>query len=266
MISKVHVRKATLLEELDYVVVRDELSGVQRVELGPQLLFVGAYEIVGTKVQKLILQKDEYIKILDSKTGVMHIEQGPGAIVLEPTQSAPEGKKTGASLKKEEFVRVTDSATGAVRIEKGEQLVFPGPMEVLHPKQSAWKLRRNEYIKLVDIATGKIRVEMGEQIVFPTPTEDIKPREKFAQVHEAVDIDNETAVLVQSKIDGQQRLVQDRGLFFPGAHDEIVEVRKIIRVEPHEVVIVQNDAGLYTFHTGSSDGKGRPWITLGLSG
>merc|ERR1712100_929336 len=36
----------------------------------------------------------------------------------------------------------------------------------------------------------------------------------------------------------------------------ILEVRKLVRVEPHEVAIVQNNAGEYTFHCGSSNGKG----------
>merc|ERR1712070_594337 len=139
---------------------------------------------------------------------------------------------------------------------KGEQLIFPGEMEVMESKQAAWKLRRNDYIKLIDTATGEIRVEIGEKIVFPTATEDTRPVGQFAQVASAIDIDDETAVLVQSKETGQQRLVKDKGTFFPGAHDEILEVRKLIRVEPHEVAIVQDNAGHYTFHGGSAAGKG----------
>merc|ERR1712224_697570 len=135
---------------------------------------------------------------------------------------------------------------------RGEQLVFPGPTEVLEAKQSAFKLQRNEYIKLLDVATGVVRVEIGEQIVFPYPTEDARS----AHVQQAVDVNHDTAVLVLSKETGQQRLVTDRGLFFPGAHDEILEVRQLIRVEPHQVAIVQDNAGVYTFHSGASNGKG----------
>merc|ERR1711937_1026485 len=60
----------------------------------------------------------------------------------------------------------------------------------------------------------------------------------------------------QSKETGQQRLVQEKGTFFPGAHDVILEVRKLVRVEPHQVAIVQDNAGVYTFHSGASNGKG----------
>jgi len=79
---------------------------------------------------------------------------------------------------------------------------------------------------------------------------------RFAQVFEAVDIDDETAVLVQSKETGQQRLIQEKGTFCPGAHDEICELRKLIRVDPHEVAIVQDNTGLYTFQGGSAAGTG----------
>jgi regulator of protease activity HflC (stomatin/prohibitin superfamily) len=123
-------------------------------------------------------------------------------------------------------------------------------------KQSAWKLRRNEYIKLIDTATGEIRVETGEKIVFPQPTEDTTEKGEFGKVCEAVDVNEDTAVLVQSKETGQQRLIQEKGLFFPGAHDVILEVRKLVRVEPHEVAIVQDNAGVYTFHSGSDCGAG----------
>merc|ERR1711959_384971 len=90
---------------------------------------------------------------------------------------------------------------------------------------------------------------------FPAPTEDTRTRDGFAEVRAAVDVNDETAVLVQSKETGQVRLVEEKGLFFPGAQDEILEVRKLIRVQPHEVAIVRDNAGLYAFHSGASSGK-----------
>jgi regulator of protease activity HflC (stomatin/prohibitin superfamily) len=139
-----------------------------------------------------------------------------------------------------------------MRVERGEQLVFPGPMEVFEPKKEAFKLQKHEYIKLLDTATGIVRVEIGEQIVFPQPTE----LAVNMKVEKAVDVDDETSVLVVSKETGQQRLVTDKGPFFPGPHDEIVKVQKLIRVEPHEMAIVRDNAGVYTFHDGRAGGKG----------
>jgi len=256
IISKATVRKATLLGELDYIVVTDSLSGIQRVEVGPKLVFIGAYETVGAKFPKHVLEEDEHIKVRDSKNGEVRVVKGPGVFIPSPTELTPDGKKKGVSLKAHEYIRITDSTKGTVRIEKGERLIFPGPMDVMECKQAAWKLRRNEYIKLIDTATGEIRVEKGEQLVFPTPTEDTKSQNKLATVASAVEINDESAVLVESKETGQQRLVKETGMFFPGPHDEILDVRKLIRVEPHEVAIVQNSSGEYSFKGGSLGGKG----------
>jgi len=94
--------------------------------------------------------------------------------------------------------------------------------------------------------TGEVRIEKGEQLVVP------KAMETMEKKQSAVDVDLETAVLVVSKETGQQRLVIEKGLFFPGAYDEILEVRKLIRVEPHETAIVLDQDGNYTFFNGST--------------
>jgi regulator of protease activity HflC (stomatin/prohibitin superfamily) len=249
VVCSVQKRKATLLEELEYTVVTDTLTGVQRSEGGPQLLFLGAYDEASSKRRKIILQKDEYVKVLDSKTGNVRIVQGPAVFAPRPTESIPEGTSKAVSLRKHEFVRLTDTARGAMRVERGEQLVFPTAMEVMEPKGATFQLKRNEYVRLIDRATGVIRVEVGEQIVFPTPTE-----EALEEVKEAVNVDDETAVLAVNNESGQQRLVTQKGLFFPGPLDEILEVRKLIHVEPHEVAIVRDNQGTFTFHNGGAKG------------
>ena len=91
-----------------------------------------------------------------------------------------------------------------------------------------------------------MRVEKGEQNIVPGPFEHVIERA------DAVYVDDETAVLVLSKETGQQRLVTDKGLFFPGKHDQIEEVRKLIRVEPHEVAVVRDNAGKYHIYSGTS--------------
>lgn len=203
-LHKATKRAAILLDEMEYVVVTESLTGVQRSEVGPKLLFQGAYETIGEKQKKLILKPDEYVKVLDSLIGEVRIVRGPKVMVPAPTETLPGGKQMAASLKRHEYVRLTDVVTGEMRVEKGEQLVVPKAMEHMEQKKSA------------------------------------------------VDVDLETAVLVASKETGQQRLVTEKGLFFPGAYDEIIEVRKLIRVEPHETAIVVDQHGTYTFYNGSA--------------
>ena len=140
------------------------------------------------------------------------------------------------ALKKNEYAKVVDEGTGNIRVVHGPQVLVPAKAtERLGPVMPAYELQRHQYVKLVDQATGKVRVERGENIIFPGPNEEAVPRAN--SVRDAVRVDDETAVLVNSKQTGQQRLVVEKGLFFPDRYDEIVEVRKLVRVAPHEVAI-----------------------------
>jgi len=150
----------------------------------------------------------------------------------------------GVSLDRFEYVRLTDTATGAVRIQCGEQLVFPNATEEFDEKQSAYQLKKGEYIKLTDKSTGEVRVEIGEQTVFPRAMDGTDG----ATPEKAVQVDEETAALVSSLETGQQRLVTEKGPFFPGPYEEILESRKLIVVQPHEVAITKDENGLFQFY------------------
>lgn len=148
------------------------------------------------------------------------------------------------SLEKFEYVRLTDTATGAVRIQCGEQLVFPNGTEELGQKQPAYRLKKGEYIKLTDKSTGDVRVEIGEKIVFPRAMDDTDG----AAPQQAVQVDEETAALVSSLETGQQRLVTEKGPYFPGPYEEVLEPRKLIVVQPHEVAITKDEHGRFQFY------------------
>jgi hypothetical protein len=141
-------------------------------------------------------------------------------------------------------------------------------------KMSAFMLEKDEWIKLADKATGKVRVLTGEQIVFPDATEEVvlvpepsvvdiygkarphEGKERSVGVHKAVKVDHATAVLVLDRKTGEQRLVtptEGYGNFFPSPYEEILEVRKVIFVEPHEVVVVMDKrSGHLVFHGGKN--------------
>merc|ERR1719235_2102508 len=103
----------------------------------------------------------------------------------------------------------------------------------------------------MDKATGQIKVEKGERVIFLSPTEHVLGK----QTNEAVEVNREQAVLVLSKDNGQHRLITEEGVFFPGPYEEILEVRPLIHVEPHEAVAIRDDQGSFSFHIGS-DGNG----------
>merc|ERR1719271_1114415 len=126
-------------------------------------------------------------------------------------------------------------------------LHFMGPYDEHLGTHNKLVLLNHQYARLVDSAAGDVRIEKGEQTIVPTAYEHVE------EMADAVYVDDETAVLVLSKETGQQRLVKDKGLFFPGKHDRIEEVRKLIRVEPHEVAIARDNAGKYRFYSGRDE-------------
>ena len=110
-------------------------------------------------------------------------------------------------------------------------------------------------------ASDVVRVERGEQVAFPKANEvpfidDFATGHHHNDVRNAVNVDDETAVLVRSKETGQQRLVVEKGLFFPGPYEEIMDVQKLIVVEPHEVAIVRDNNGDFQFYSGDKNGDG----------
>jgi len=219
------VLDAVKLQEMDYTVVTNTLNGAQRVVQGPTLLFPGVFE------------------------------------TIEPIRSK-------VALKKNEYAKVVDDGTGNIRVVRGPQVLVPAKAtERLGPVLPAYELQKHQYVKLVDRATGQVRVERGEAIIFPGPNEEADhpkrpitfPGPHTESVRDAVHVDDETAVLVNSKQSGQQRLVVEKGLFFPDRYDEIVEVRKLVRVAPHEVAIARDNKGAFHFYSGAGgaeDAKG----------
>lgn len=250
-IARADRRKAITIEPLAYHLVTDALTARVRVEAGPALFFLGAFDEASPPKRKEVLTKGQYLRLLDRVTGEVRVEVGPLTVTPGPHEDAPEGSQFGASLKKNEYVKLTDKS-GEVRFVRGEGLVFPLPTERLGETQQAFKLEKDEWIKLVDEATGAVRVERGEHIVFPSSTE-----VAGTPVEKAATVDDETAVLVRNKKDGLQRLVtanNSKSPFFPTEYDEILEVRKLIRIEPHEVAIAADEKNQIIYYDGRSGG------------
>jgi len=252
--TSINKRKAIKIDQQSFHIVTDTLSAKIRVEAGPQLLFLNAFDEASDEMQKFVLTNGEYLRLLDDATGNVRVEVGPSTVTPRPYEKSEQGKQAGASLTKTDYVKLSDKS-GEVRIVKGPGLIFPRATESLGEKQQAYKLERDEWMKLVDEATGVVRVAVGEQIVVPGETEHVA-----VDIQQAIKVDDETAVLVQNKKDGQQRLVKAadaRGPFFPSAYDEILEKRSLIRIEPHEVAIAADENNHILYFDGSSgDAKG----------
>uniref|UniRef100_A0A7S0NYA0 Band 7 domain-containing protein n=1 Tax=Calcidiscus leptoporus TaxID=127549 RepID=A0A7S0NYA0_9EUKA len=294
-ITKATKRKGTQLDDLSYIVVKNELTGLEFTVAGPQLYFLNPHEVASERKRKIVLEKHEYVRLLDATSGQQRLIKGPAKVVPDPFESIVNGRQQPAvrlsklqyvvvtdsltgnrrvvtgpqlffpgtyetvgdiseavELSKLQYVQVTETLTGAKRVVSGPTLFFPDAYETVGDISQAYEVRKHQYLKLLDQTTGTLRVERGEATVFP------RAHEEAAEggVKDAVNVDDETAVLVLSKASGQQRLITTKGLFFPEALEEIVEVRRLVRVQPHEVAIVRDNFGAFHFHSGNASGAG----------
>ena len=206
------------------------------------------------------LRPDEQLLLTGLST--LEVRNGPGVQFYAPLANHAQ-KRKATLLNERQYVVVTDNLTGAMRVENGPQLFFPRAYDHFSTPQAAYELQKYQYVKLLDEATGEVRVERGESIVFPKANEVAISDDKRSghgygnekKVQDAINVDNETAVLVRSKETGQQRLVQEKGLFFPGPYEEILDVRSLIYVQPYEVAIVRDNKGDYSFYSGAESAE-----------
>jgi regulator of protease activity HflC (stomatin/prohibitin superfamily) len=173
------------------------------------------------------------------------VVNGPGTKVLNPFRSKDWRKAT--KLGPLEYALVENELTGMPRHIEGPTMFFLEAYDVQKAIESKIVLEKDEYVNLVEGTEGTERIIQGPQTIVPTPTETF-PKGK----EQAVFLDTDSAVLVLDKTTGMQKLVVEQGVFFPGAYQEVVEVRSLIHVFPHEAVVEQDARGQYTVHTGST--------------
>eukprot|EP00918_Siedleckia_nematoides_P084654 GHVU01186028.1.p1 GENE.GHVU01186028.1~~GHVU01186028.1.p1 ORF type:complete len:547 (+),score=146.48 GHVU01186028.1:159-1799(+) len=251
---------ALLARQLKFVGKDEQLFVEDLTELrainGPATVFLPLLHKASRKAKALALGPLEYQVVTNSFDGSKRVEVGPQLLFLRPYDELEGDKQLAISLKATEFVRLLDAQTGAVRVEVGEQgKVVPGPYEAYLDscgKRSAISLKCHEYVRIEDKMTGKTRVEQGEQLVFLTGHEEFVGAGKSHQVQQAVEIDEETAVLTRNKRDGQQALVTSKQVFVPRSDQEIIEVRKLIKLANHEACIVRGKDGTDQYFFGKN--------------
>jgi hypothetical protein len=253
---------AVLWRQLRFVGKDEQLFVEDLTELravnGPATVFLPLLFKSSRQCKAVALGPLEYQLVTNSLDGSKRVEVGPKLLFLRPYDELDGPKQLAMSLKATEFVRLLDNQTGTVRVEVGEQgRVIPGPYETYVDscgKRCAISLKCHEYVRIEDKMTGKTRVEQGEQLVFLTGHEELAGNFPL-QVQQAVEIDEETAVLTRNKRDGQQQLVTTKQVFVPRSDEEIIEVRKLIKLADHEACIVRGKDGTDQFLFGKNAGQ-----------
>eukprot|EP00403_Amphidinium_massartii_P008352 CAMPEP_0178425996 /NCGR_PEP_ID=MMETSP0689_2-20121128/29009_1 /TAXON_ID=160604 /ORGANISM="Amphidinium massartii, Strain CS-259" /LENGTH=552 /DNA_ID=CAMNT_0020047673 /DNA_START=195 /DNA_END=1853 /DNA_ORIENTATION=+ len=245
---KKEFRRATLLQETDYAVVTHVRSGTRRVVEGPTLLFPDAYETVESVAKKVVLEAKEYCRIRNIRNGTVKTLPGP-TIYVPGAYEDIEHVSQKPVLEPLQYALVKENQTGVVRTEEGPQLFFPGPFDVVLGVFEKLVLQRHQYARLIDERTGTERVMVGPTTVVPEANERVPKG-----VQDGVFVDTDTAVLTLTRTTAQQRLVQEEGVFIPGAYEEVMEERSLIHVEPHEAMVVRDSNGAFTVFSGAPDG------------
>jgi hypothetical protein len=194
MLRSAELKRAIPLGQLEYVVVKNTMTGLKRIEKGPKLLQLKAFDKTypnnakGDKRVALNLKANEFVRFLDEETGTIRVvkgEQGgvyptPNEVALDKSYGAGTGKRQAIDLKAYQFCKLEDKRTGEIRVERGEKLVFLGPYEEIDAqgKRDAIDLKAYEYCKIEDKQTGLIRVEKGEKLVFLGPFEEVDNKGK----------------------------------------------------------------------------------------
>lgn len=204
------------------------------------LLTVIGLIILGSSIHQLAPEDQILIHNEQGK----EVVNGPGTNVVNPFRKKTWRKAT--RLGPLEYALIEDHLTGLPRHVEGPKLVFLGAYDMQLGTHQKIILKKDEYIILVEGETGTERVLKGPQTVVPTPTE-TSPKGK----QKTVFLDTDSAALVVDKTTGMQGLVAKQGVYFPKAYQEVVEVRALIHVLPHETVIERDPKGLYTVHGGS---------------
>jgi hypothetical protein len=279
---------------MDFVKVKNAADGLERMEHGPQLLFLGPYDQITHKGQGTSLSSTEYVMVEDLLSGCKHVVKGPSMWFPKPNEKSQRGSQV--ILKSIEYIFVEDQRSGVVTTVKGPCTWCPGPYDVATPKKTATVLQEDEYLRLKDLASGNHWTLKGKALVFLDPTWRIEggvqkalvlkmneyvklqdtvtgkvivhPGEKIVfpgpdeevldgGIKPAVEIDDEHAALVRDKSTGQLRLVTQRQLFVPGPHEVIEEVRDLIKLADHEAMVIKDKDGLFQFYYGS-EGRRSP--------
>jgi len=110
------------------------------------------------------------------------------------------------------------------------------------------------------VGSVDIRVERGEQSVYLNPNDETlalpAPNKNLPDnIRNAVKIDENTAALLRNVATGQLELVTEKGVFFPTADQDIIEVRKRVSLEDHQVMVIKDQTGRYNIRRGTDEAR-----------
>jgi len=150
-LERIHKRKATVLENRDYIYIKNILTGEIKVERGPQLYFLTATEEVTKRLTAIPLKESEFIRIIDNNTGVVRVVRGEATVYLEPHEETLDEKpRPGYTIDEHTAVMVRDIRTGQRDLITEPQVFIPSPMQEVYDVPRLIRLEDHETIIIRD--------------------------------------------------------------------------------------------------------------------
>jgi len=241
MYRSAEIVKGKTLGKLDYLKVKDSVSGEEHMERGPKLFFLGAYETIVEQGTCTSLSSTEYVHVEDKATGAKRLVKGPTIWFPEPMESGKKG--TAKNLSSTQYILVEDKNTGEKRVVKGPCVWFPMPHETASGIASAVKLGMTDYGVIADNNSGQKRVVKGPCVYFPGPEEQVTKAE-------GISLSNTEFVLVEDSVTGEKRVEAGPKLWFPGPNDEGEKGSAVSLLSTEYITVEDKITGLRTMVKG----------------
>lgn len=220
------VSEGIALGPLEYCIVKNSLNNSRRVEKGPKLLVLDAFDIEdGGKITAISLKATQFVRFVDKQTGKIRVEIGEqGCVIPSPYETLLDhvGVRDAISLKCYEYVKIEDKKTGNIRVERGEKLVFlTGYEEVVGKTCRAIEIDDENAVLVRNKRSGQQKLITEKQLYFPENDEEVIEERKLIKL-----ADHECCI-VRGK-DGTDKfyygkIPTDRSFFLP-PHSELVEL------------------------------------------
>jgi regulator of protease activity HflC (stomatin/prohibitin superfamily) len=244
--SRVQRRKATTLAATEYLHLRDNLTGAQRTEIGPKLVFLAPNEEVVNGGHGITLQRNQYLLIVDQTSGARRIARGEDVLYLQPTDSAPDGVQNGHDIDENSALLIQDLTSGQYELITTPQVFIPTAAQTVVETRQRIMLKSNQFMRIIDQRSGVVRVERGEQALFLGVYDQI-----LEAVRDGYIIDEHNAALVRDTDSGEYELITTPQVFIPAAKQFVAEIRKRIRLEDHETMVIKDKDGKYHYRRGT---------------
>ncbi len=197
------LRRGLSLSPTEYVKVRDLLTGEIRIEKGPALLFLKAYDELLKRYEVAVLQHNEYVKLIDKTTGAIRVITGPNNVVMSANEEIVEGPCKGINIDEHNAVLIRNTSDGSLKLETRNRVFFPAADEEIEELRQKILLEDHESL-IIKEKDGKYRIIDGSK---DQNSFFLQPYEELLKLYWSSGIHKEKRDLVITHIDSRPKFM-----------------------------------------------------------